>query len=122
MKEDRCKMHVYDKSEPFGSQLPKKFNKFTVSERRTIAGDIQHKAKKKETSSPSVHDYDPYAKKEKSLGNYKLKADKITFAEEVQFLFGDNPMPGKYDAMHLDKLKSKPRYARIYDGQRFKKE
>lgn len=122
MKEDRCLKHVYDQNVPFGSDLPKFLNKFTSSERRTIAGDIHHKAKKKETSSPSVHDYDPYKNKEKSLGNYKLNAKKITFAEEAQFLFGDNPMPGKYDAMDMDKMKSKPRYTKIYDGQRFKKE
>lgn len=31
-------------------------------------------------------------------------------------------MPGKYEAMHLDKLKSKPRYTKIYDTPRFEKD
>ena len=116
MSDKKCPNHVYDKSAPFGSDLPKNLNKFTKSERRTIAGDIYHAGKKKETSSPSVHDYDPFKNKEKSIGNYKLNAPKITFAEEVGFLFGQSPMPGKYDALPLDKLKAKPRYTRIYDG------
>ena len=122
MGEKKCLIHVYDKGEPFGSQLPKKFNKFSTQERRTYVGDIVHKAKKKETSSPSPHDYDPHAKKPKPLGNYKQSSPKITFAQEVEFLFGSNPMPGKYEAMHLDKLKSKPRYTKIYDTPRFEKD
>jgi hypothetical protein len=39
----------------------------------------------------------------KPLGNYKLHDKKITFAEEACNLFGENPMPGKYEAMDLDK-------------------
>ena len=128
MKQKRCPLHSYQKIEAFDAQLPKKHNKFFTTERRSIAGDIYHRAKKKETSSPSPHEYNPDVWKKrasyvKPLGNYKLTSKKITFAEEAQFIFGENPMPGKYEAMQLDKLKTKPRYTKINETlQRFKKD
>ena len=127
MKKKRCTVHYYGKLENFDSDLPKNHNKFLKTERRTLAGDIQHQAKKKETSSPSVHDYNPEVWKKradviKPLGNYKNTADKITFAEEAAFIFGSNPEPSKYNAMDLDKMKQKPRYTKIHEnGVRFKK-
>jgi hypothetical protein len=58
----------------------------------------------------------------KPLGNYKNSAVKITFAEEAQFMFGSNPEPSKYDAMEMDKIKTKPRYTKINENLvRFKK-
>jgi hypothetical protein len=56
--------------------LPPKHGKFGTKERRSIAGEIYHKAKRKETSSPGVTDYNPDAWKKNSdfksqMGNYK---------------------------------------------------
>jgi hypothetical protein len=87
-KKKRCPNHSYQKIEAFDAQLPKKHNKFFTTERRSVAGDIYHRAKKKETSSPSVHEYNPDVWRKrgsivKPLGNYKLTAAKVTFAEEA---------------------------------------
>jgi hypothetical protein len=56
--------------------LPKNAGKFKTDERLTVAGEIYKRSKKKETSSPSVHDYDPNAWRKRTsigrtIGNYK---------------------------------------------------
>ena len=66
----------YLKVENWNSLLPKNNGKFKTQERMTVAGEIYHRAKKKETSSPSVHDYNPAAWKHKAgigrtVGFYK---------------------------------------------------
>lgn len=46
--------------------------------------------------------------------------ENITFAAEAANIYGELPF-NKYEVMDLNKLKSKPRYTRIYkEGERFK--
>lgn len=66
----------YIKMDDWGTMLPKDHGKFKTKDRTTIAGEIFVKSKKKETSSPSVHDYNPDAWKRRAsytrtIGNYK---------------------------------------------------
>lgn len=115
----------YIKLDDWQTMLPKDSGKFKTKERTTIAGEIFHKSKKKETCSPSVHDYNPEVWKKRAnytrtVGNYNNKMETITFAAEAQNLYGDLPF-NKYEVMDLNKLKNKPRYTRIYkELDRFK--
>lgn len=66
----------YIKIDEWKDLLPKNAGKFKTTDRTTLAGEIFNKAKKKETSSPSVHDYDPEvwrkrASYTRTIGNYK---------------------------------------------------
>lgn len=78
----------YIKVDDWNTHLPKNSGKFGTNSRTTIAGEIYNKAKKKETSSPSVHDYNPDAWRKRAsvgrtVGNYKQKMDMISFAAEA---------------------------------------
>jgi hypothetical protein len=114
----------YIKVDDWNTHMPKNTGKFGTKERTTIAGDIYHKAKKKETSSPSVHDYNPDVWKKRAsigrtLGNYKQNMENISCVAEAANIFGASPF-NKYETIDLNKLKSKPRYTKIYnEGERF---
>jgi hypothetical protein len=68
----------YQKIQNWNTLIPKNSGKFKTQQRMTVAGEIYHRAKKKETSSPSVHDYNPMSWKNKAgigrtVGFYKQK-------------------------------------------------
>ena len=52
---------AYSKIQKWEYNLPKRNGMFLKTERRSIAGEIQHKAKKVETCTPGVGLYNPEA-------------------------------------------------------------
>ena len=76
------------------------------------AAKIMADAKKK-GAGPSPASYPKENYREKRIpGNYKLKDDKISFAQEAVNTYGETPLV-KYDPIELEKIKSKPRYTNI---------
>ena len=92
-------------------------NKFTKSERISLAGEIFKKHEHKEKCSPGPNAYEPEVWKKKAefkpaRGQYHNKGDIIRFAEESQNMYGNIPL-GQYETLEMDKIKKKPRYCKI---------
>jgi hypothetical protein len=92
-------------------------------ERRSIAGEIQHRSKKKETRTPSITDYDPHVWKKqthilKPTGHYKQESDRTNYFDDkiaIDQQAGDNTfLKHKLPTFtSFERVKNKPRYTKI---------
>lgn len=81
--------------------MPKRRGKFKLCERRSIAGEIQHKAKKVETCTPGIGTYNPdawrFEKPTKIKGFYTKTSERTTEFDNYLAIHGPGPgpIPGK---------------------------
>lgn len=106
----------YSKIKNWEKALPDRAGMFLRSERRTIAGEIQHKHKKPETCSPGIGKYNPEAWRAEKVtrikGHYGKTEERVTTIDDYVSIHGDVPL-AKYETLPLDKQLTKPRYTVI---------
>jgi len=103
----------YIKLDNWSTLLPKNAGLFSKQDKVTETAQIM----KQSAKLPSPHSYNPEVwKKQSSVskipGTYKSKDNVPSFAQESINQYGDLPL-NKYDAVDLNKIKKKPRYAMI---------
>lgn len=93
--------------------LPPRAGTFKKAERMTVAGEIQHNAKKPGKTVPGVATYRNDAwraeKVTKIKGFYGNTEERISCIDEYLATHAEIPL-NKYNTLELDRIKEKPRY------------
>lgn len=106
-----------------------RFDKFLKNKRTTVAGELEIKNKKKETSSPGPAAYNNHAQKihnlDRTKGMYTYRQKRKNYFDSMQELsIESHQAPGKYEACnpHVHKEK-RDRYTKVNmtAGERFPK-